>query len=71
MVVNADERTAEGQYFTEGDEYGVVDFAQWVCNKTTRKQCAPEGAHCSSDDELQTFHLIKNFELRIKNYAGV
>ena len=64
MVVNADERTAEGQYFTEGDEYGVVDFAQWVCNKTTRKQCAPEGAHCSSDDELQAFHLIKNFELR-------
>ena len=52
VVVDADERTAEGQYLAKGDEYGVVDFAQWVCNKTTRKQCAPEGAHCSSDDEL-------------------
>ena len=27
VVVNAYQRTAEGQYFAEGDEDGVVNFA--------------------------------------------
>ena len=42
----------------------MVDFTYGRGNEPRREQCAPEGAHCSSDDELQAFHLIKNFELR-------
>ena len=65
VVVNADERTAEGQYLAEGDEYGVVYLAQWWAEEACGEHYAAEAAQCHSDDELQTFHLIKNFELRI------
>ena len=64
VVVYADERTAEGQYFTEGDEYGVVYLAQWWAEEACGEHYAAEAAQCHSDDKLQTFHLIKNFELR-------
>ena len=66
MIVYADEGAAEGEYLAEGNEDGMVDFAQWRAAEARYKQCAPESAHCSSDDELKAFHLIKNFELRIK-----
>ena len=56
MVVNADERTAEGQYFTEGDEYGVVYLAQWWAEEACGEHYAAEAAQCHSDDKLQTFH---------------
>ena len=29
MVVDADEGASEGEYLAEGNEDGVVDFAQW------------------------------------------
>ena len=64
VVVNAYQRATEGQYLAESDEERVVDFTHGRGNEPRGEQCAPEGAHCSSDDELQTFHLIKNFELR-------
>ena len=64
MVVNADERTAEGQYLAKGDEYGVVYLAQWWAEEACGEHYAAEAAQCHSDDKLQTFHLIKNFELR-------
>ena len=67
VVVYADEGACESEYLSEGDEDGMVDFSQWMCNEPTRKQCAPESAHCSSDDELKAFHLIMNYELRIKS----
>ena len=66
MVVDADEGASEGEYLAEGNEDGMVDFAQRRAAEARDKQCAPESAHCSSDDELKAFHLIKNFELRIK-----
>ena len=56
MVVNADERTAEGQYFAKGDEYGVVDLAQWWAEEACGEHYAAEAAQCHSDDKLQTFH---------------
>ena len=56
MVVDSDEGAGEGENLTKSDEDGVVDFSKWMCNKPTREQCTPEGAHCSSDDELQAFH---------------
>ena len=65
MVVYADEGACEGEYLTEGNEDGMVYLAQRRAAEARYKQCAPESAHCSSDDELKAFHLIKNFELRI------
>ena len=64
VVVNAYQRATEGQYLAESDEERVVDFTYRRGDEPRCQQCAPEGAHCSSDDELQAFHLIKNFELR-------
>ncbi len=56
MVVNADERTTEGQYFAEGDKYGVVYLAQWWAEEARGEHYAAEAAQCHSDDKLQTFH---------------
>ena len=66
MIVYPYQAPAEGEYLSEGDEDGVVYLAQWRAAEARYKQCAPESAHCSSDDELKAFHLIMNFELRIK-----
>ena len=60
MVVYADEGATKGEYLSEGNEDGVVDFAQGRAAEAREKQCAPESAHCSSDDELKAFHLIMN-----------
>ena len=60
MVVDADEGASEGEYLSEGNEDGMVDFAQRRAAEARYKQCAPESAHCSSDDELKAFHLIMN-----------
>ena len=65
MIVYADEGATKSEYLTEGNEYGMVYLAQRRAAEARYKQCAPESAHCSSDDELKAFHLIKNFELRI------
>ena len=65
MIVYADEGASEGEYLAKGDEYAMVNLPQWRAAESRDKQCAPESAHCSSDDELKAFHLIKNFELRI------
>ena len=56
MVVDADERSSEGEYLAEGDEYGVVYLADRWAEEARYEQCAPEGAHCGSDDELHAFH---------------
>ena len=60
VVVDADEGASEGEYLAEGNEDGMVDFAQRRAAEARDKQCAPESAHCSSDDELKASHLIKN-----------
>lgn len=44
MVVDADERPAEGQYFAKGDEYGVVYLAQWWADKPRCEHYAAEAA---------------------------
>lgn len=56
FVINSYQRTAEGQYFTEGDEYGVVYLAQWWAEEARGEHYAAEAAQCHSDDKLQTFH---------------
>ena len=56
FIVDADEGASEGEYLTKGDEHGVVYLTHRRAEEATREQCAPEGAHCSSDDELQAFH---------------
>ena len=65
MIVYADEGASEGEYLAKGNEYAMVNLAQRRAAEARDEQCAPESAHCSSDDELKAFHLIKNFELRI------
>ena len=52
VVVNTDERATESEDFAEDDEYGVVNLADRMRDEPTREQCAPESAHCGSDDEL-------------------
>ena len=52
VVVNAYQRTAEGQNFTEGNEERVVDFTHGRGNEPRREQCAPKSAHGGSDYEL-------------------
>ena len=61
VIVYTDEGASEGEYLANSDEDGVVDFSERMRYKPTRKQCAPEGAHCSSDDELELFHEVLNF----------
>ena len=56
MVVDSDEGAGEGENLTKSDEDGVVDFSKRMRYEPTRKQCAPESAHCSSDDELELLH---------------
>ena len=52
VVVNAYQRTAEGQYLTEGNEERVVNLTHGRGKKPRGEQCAPESAHGSSDYEL-------------------
>ena len=52
MVVNAYQRTAEGQYFAEGNEERVVNLTHGRGNEPRREQCAPKSAYGGSDDEL-------------------
>jgi hypothetical protein len=56
VVVDADEGACKSENLSESDEDGMVDFSERMRYKPTRKQCTPEGAHCSSDDELELFH---------------
>ena len=56
MVVDSDEGAGEGENLTKSDEDGVVDFSKRMRYEPTRKQCAPESAHCSGDDELELLH---------------
>ena len=67
MVIDTDERASEGKYLAKGDENGMVDFSERMRYKPTRKQCTPEGAHCSSDDELELFHEI---ELKLLHFLA-
>ena len=60
VIVYADEGACESEYLSEGDEDGMVNLAQRRAAKARDKQCAPESAHCSSDNELKAFHLIMN-----------
>ena len=70
VVVYADEGASEGEYLAKSDEDGEMYLAQRRAAEARDKQCAPKGAHCSSDDELKAFHLIKNYELRICHLLG-
>ena len=56
LVVNADQTTGEGEYFAKGDENGVMNLAQWWAEEARGEHHAPEGAQCSSGDELEVFH---------------
>ena len=70
MIVYPYQAPAEGEYLTEGNEDGMVYLAQRRAAEARYKQCAPESAHCSSDDELKAFHLIMNYELRVCHLLG-
>ena len=56
FVVDADEWAAEGEYFAKGDENRVMYLAQWWAEEARGEHYAPEGAQCSSGDELEVFH---------------
>ena len=58
VIIYADEGAAEGKYLTKSNEDGMVNFAKRRRYKPARKQCAPESAHCSSDDELELLHNL-------------
>ena len=52
FVINSYQRAAEGQYLAEGDKERMVYLTDRRCDEPCGEQCAPEGAHCRSDDEL-------------------
>ena len=56
LVVDADQRAAEGEYFAKGDENRVMDLCQWWADEARREHYAPEGAQCHSGDELEVLH---------------
>ena len=56
FIVNANQRTREGEYLSKSDQHTVVNLAQrWVV-EPRREQCAPEGAHYYCGDELDLAH---------------
>ena len=57
MVVDADERSSEGEYLAEGDEYGVVYLADRWAEEARYEQCAPEDAERNRDCELKFSHI--------------
>ena len=61
VVVNAYQRTAEGQYLTEGNEERVVNLTHGRGNEPRREQCASEGAHGGSDYELEFSHRVCDY----------
>ena len=69
MVVYADEGTAEGENLSEGDEYGVVDFAHRLCQEPACEQCAPEGAHCYRYYELGFSHVVGRLGVTLRALA--
>ena len=74
LVVYADQRAAEGEYFAKSDEDRVVDLAQWWADKARGEHYAPEGAQCSSGDELEVFHGVRSLwvqEFRKFRSSGV
>ena len=56
FVINADQTTGEGEDLAKSDEDGVMDLAQWWAEEARGEHYAPEGAQCSSGDELDLFH---------------
>ena len=44
LIVNANEGTAEGEYLSESNEYGVVYLAQWWAAEARDEQDASEDA---------------------------
>ena len=61
LVVDADERAAEGEDFAKGDEDRVVDLCQWWADEARGEHHAPEGAQCHSGDELEVFHGLGSY----------
>ena len=61
FVVNPYQTTREGEYFAKGDENRVMDLAQWWAEEARGKHHAPEGAQCSSGDELEVFHELGSY----------
>ena len=61
VVVNAYQRTAEGQYLTEGNEERVVNLTHGRGNEPRGEQYAPEGAHGGSDYELEFSHRVCDY----------
>ena len=60
LVVNTDQTTGESEYFAKSDEDGVMDLAQWWADEARGEHHAPEGAQCSSGDELEVFHGVRS-----------
>ena len=61
FIVNTDQTTGEGEYFAKGDENRVMYLSQWWANEARGKHYAPEGAQCSSGDELEVFHGLGSY----------
>ena len=52
LIVDADERAAEGEYLAEGDEDRVMDLCQWRTEKARHQQEASKRAECNCAQEL-------------------
>ena len=61
LVIYPYQTSAEGEDFAKGDEDGVMYLAQWWAEEARGKHYAPEGAQCSSGDELEVFHGLGSY----------
>ena len=72
MVVDTDDRSGEGSYLTEGDEYRIVDLSLG-CEASAKEEKRDTGKRkaCCCDQlyELVIGHIkMKNEKLKIKGY---
>ena len=57
LIVDTDERAAEGQYLAKSNEHAVVYLRQRRQNEARREHRAPEDAQCQCGEELKIlFH---------------
>ena len=52
MIVDSDERAAEGEYLAEGDEYAVVNLCDGWAEEPRGEHYAPEDAQCYCGEKL-------------------
>lgn len=69
MVVDTDDRSGEGSYLTEGDEYRIVYLSLGSKTSAEEEECDTGKCKRGSNNELYGFvivHYSVDFEIRCK-----